>query len=76
MTAYVLYTRTEAGTIERKEYVMFHRFGTLAPDAHEECRMGWQERKVFWGKRTGASIGVGAYEASTVPINQPRAPKR
>ena len=23
MTAYILYTRTEAGTIERKEYAMF-----------------------------------------------------
>ena len=58
MAAYILYTRTEAGTIERKEYVMFHYSGTLAPDPHEESLMGWPESKVFWAKRTGASIGL------------------
>jgi hypothetical protein len=35
--------------------------------------MGWPESKVFWAKRTGASIGLAPYEASTAPINQPRA---
>ncbi len=58
MTTYVLYTRTEAGAIERKDYAVFHYSGTLVPDTHEESLVGWPESKVFWVKKTGASIGV------------------
>ncbi len=37
--------------------------------------MGWPESRVFWAKRTGASIGLAPYEASIAPINQPRTRK-
>jgi hypothetical protein len=30
----------------------------LVPDTHEESLVGWPESKVFWVKKTGASIGV------------------
>ncbi|SEL54306.1 hypothetical protein [Nitrosovibrio tenuis] len=67
MTTYVLYTRTEAGIIERNDYAVFHYYGPLGPDAHEQPLVGWPELKVFWAKKIGASIGMAPYEAQTSP---------
>ena len=46
MTEYVLYLRTEAGTISRKTFPIFWRHGIpCALHVHEEALVGWPESK-------------------------------
>ncbi|MBA4141732.1 MAG: hypothetical protein H0X43_01750 [Nitrosospira sp.] len=59
MTEYILYMRSETGTIERKSYYpIFWCYESLVPYPHEEPLIGWPESKVFWASQTGPSIGI------------------
>ena len=58
MTKYILYIRTTEGTIERKNYAVFHCYDSLDPYTHEEPLVGWPESKVFWANKSGPSVGM------------------
>jgi hypothetical protein len=72
MTEYVLYLRTEAGTISRKTFPIFWCYESLVPYVHEEALVGWPESKVFWALKEGPCVGMAPYN---LPVEQKPVPK-